>query len=296
MKTPRGLSAFPITPSQDDGRVDTAALQTLIARLVSAGVDSIGLLGSTGSYPYFTRAERRRAMDAAMECAAGRVPVLVGVGALRTDDSVALAKDALNAGAVAGLLAPVSYAPLQDEEVFGHFAAVAGTGLPLCIYNNPATTHFAFSTALVARLGAMPGVVAIKNPAPEPAESAASVAALRAILPPGFSVGFSVDWNAGAALLAGGDVWYSVLAGIYPAICLRLARAAQAGDTVEVTRMEARLAPLWALFKTYSSYRVIHLAAAMAGVPSARPVRPVLPLSGEAMRVVAGVLESMELA
>ncbi len=51
----RGLSAFPITPSDEQGRVDTGALRALLGRLTDAKVNSIGLLGSTGSYPYFDR-------------------------------------------------------------------------------------------------------------------------------------------------------------------------------------------------------------------------------------------------
>ena len=295
MNIPPGLSAFPITPSTDDGEVDTASLAMLVERLVAARVDSIGLLGSTGSYPYFTRTERRRACKAAVECAAGRTPVMVGVGALRTDEAVSLAEDAVSAGAAAGLLAPMSYAPLQEEEVFQHFRAVAQTGLPLCIYNNPATTHFTVSTALVGRLATIAGVVAVKNPAPIPAECAESVATLRALVQPGFSVGYSVDWNAGAALLAGGDTWYSVLGGIYPATCLRLARAAQAGNRAEVARIDALLQPVWALFKSHSSFRVVHLAAAVAGIANARPVRPVLPLSDEAAWDVTRVLQDLAL-
>ncbi len=46
----RGLSAFPVTPAGEDGHVDTDGVHTLTRRLVDAGVDSIGLLGSTGSY------------------------------------------------------------------------------------------------------------------------------------------------------------------------------------------------------------------------------------------------------
>jgi 4-hydroxy-tetrahydrodipicolinate synthase len=293
--TIRGLSAFPITPSDDSGRIDTAGLQMLLEQLVSAGVDSIGLLGSTGSYPFFTRAERRRAIEAAVECVAGRVPLLVGVGALRTDEAVALAADAVQAGAAAGLLAPVSYAPLQDEEVFQHFQAVASTGLPLCIYNIPGTTHFTFSTALVGRLAALPGVVAVKNPAPISAEIDSVLAALRAVVPAEFSVGFSVDLNAAAALLAGGDAWYSVLAGIYPATCLRLTRAAQAGQVEEVNRLSSLLKPVGDLFATHTSFRVVHHAATLAGIPNARPVRPVLALSGDAARQVTRVLEDLAL-
>ncbi|TXN55970.1 dihydrodipicolinate synthase family protein, partial [Methylobacterium sp. WL18] len=60
-----GLSAFPITPSDADGRVDAAALRRLLDRLVEARVDSIGLLGSTGTYAYLSPDERRRAVEIA---------------------------------------------------------------------------------------------------------------------------------------------------------------------------------------------------------------------------------------
>ena len=86
----RGLSAFPVTPADAQGRVEAGALARLVRRLAEAGADSIGLLGSTGTYAYLSRAERRRAIEAARE-AAGKVPLIVGAGALRTDEAVALA-------------------------------------------------------------------------------------------------------------------------------------------------------------------------------------------------------------
>src|SRR6202012_3185990 len=113
-----GLSAFPITPADASGAGDVAARRGLVRRLADAEVDSIGLLGSTGSYPYLSRAERRRALDAALDETGGRSPILVGVGALRTDEAVRLPQDARAAGAAAGLLAPVSYPPLNEAEVF----------------------------------------------------------------------------------------------------------------------------------------------------------------------------------
>ncbi len=290
-----GLSAFPITPATPDGRIDTDALQTLLARLVEAGVDSIGLLGSTGAYPFFSRDERHRAVSAAVECVAGRVRLMVGIGALRTDAAVALATDAKAAGADAGLLAPVSYTPLLDAEVMEHFRSVASAGLPLCIYNNPGTTHFDVSPALVGQLAAVPGIVAVKTGAPA-SEAAGLVADLRARVPAGFSVGFSVDWNAPAALLAGGDAWYSVVAGIYPKIFLQLARAAMRQDAAETHRLHQQLEPIWHLSRTYSSFRVVHLAASRAGIANAVPQRPLLPLSGAVAAEVERVLEELNLA
>ncbi len=133
-----GLSAFPITPADEHGIVDTDGVTRLTARLADVGVDSIGLLGSTGTYAYLTRTERRRTVRAAVKSVGGKTPLIVGVGALRTDDAQDLARDAEAEGADALLLSPVSYTPLTDEEVFQHYVAVASaTGLPLCIYNNP---------------------------------------------------------------------------------------------------------------------------------------------------------------
>src|SRR5215210_7397333 len=219
----RGLSAFPITPADAEGRVDLAALRRLVARLCAAKVDSIGLLGSTGTYASLSRFERRRALDAAIEEAGARVPILVGVGALRTDEAVRLAEDAKAAGAAAGLLAPVSYTPLTEDEVFEHFATVAReSGLPLCIYDNPGTTHFRFSPALIARLSRVPEIIALKSPAPEPQAVAAHLADLRRVVPDGFSLGYGGDWNAVEALIAGGDAWYSVAAGLFPRISMRI--------------------------------------------------------------------------
>ena len=200
----QGLSAFPLTPADEGGRVDTDALRVLLARLVEARVGSIGLLGSTGTSPYLTRAERRRAVEAAVDQAAGQVPGMVGIGALRTDEAVRLGQDAKGAGADAVLLAPVSYAPLTEEEVFTHFATVAeAVGLPLCIYNNPGTTHFTFGDELIARLSRVPQVYAVKNPAPDASALPGSLRALRVAAAPGFSVGYSVDGKAAEAMLAG---------------------------------------------------------------------------------------------
>ena len=291
-----GLSAFPITPADAAGRVDVPALRRLLVRLAAAGVDSVGLLGSTGSYPYLTRSERRRAVDAALEELGGRVPLLVGVGALRTDEAVALAQDARDAGADAGLLAPVSYTPLLDEEVAAHVAAVAATGLALCIYNNPGTTHFTFSPALTARLSRVPGIAAVKNPAPEAAHVATDIAGLRAACAPGFRVGYAIDARATEAMLAGADAWYSVAAGLFPAPCAAIARAVRAGDAGDARRLNATLQPLWDLFTQHTSLRVMFAAAAHLGLCDAAPPLPVQPLGPQARQQVGAVIEALGLA
>ena len=293
----KGLSAFPITPSDRDGRIDAGALRALLAPLIAARVDSIGLLGSTGSYPYFSREERRRAVQAAVSVADGRTPMLVGVGALRTDDAVRLAQDARDAGAAAGLLAPVSYTPLTDDEVFEHFRTVAHeSGLPICIYDNPGTTHFRFTPALIGRLSRVEGIVAVKSPALDAAALPGHIAELRAVVPNGFPLGYSADWNCTAALLAGAETWYSVLGGVFPKICLDIVRAVASGNIARAQELDARLQPVWQLLKTFSSLRVVYAIANLSGICAAEPPRPILPLPPDAQRKIRDVLAGLEIS
>jgi len=295
MSTPfTGLSAFPLTPTDDEGVVDTKALAVLIDRLASAGVDSIGLLGSTGSYAYLDRGERARAVAAAIEAAADRVPVIVGVGALRTNWVVELAGYAERAGASGLLLAPMSYTPLTAGEAAQHYRAVASaTGLPLCIYNNPGTTGFTFPDGLIHDLADVPGIAAIKMPLPADGDYVGELARLRAGAPEAFSIGYSGDWGAAPSLMAGGDAWYSVVAGLLPGPALRLTRAAQAGREDGAEALDAAFAPLWALFKAHGSLRVMYEIADRLSLPVGDPPLPLMRLERHVFTDLDAVLERL---
>ena len=293
----KGLSAFPLTPAHESGHVDTECLSGILQRLDEAQVDSIGLLGSTGSYVYLTREECRRAVEAAVACLQGRRTLMVGVGALRTDEAQALAKDAEAAGADALLLAPVSYTPLTQEEAYHHFAAVAGsTALPLCIYNNPGTTRFNFSDELLVRLAYIPNIRGVKMPLPAELDFKGELARLRAKLGDGFSIGYSGDWECAKATLQGGDAWYSVIGGLLPVPAMKLMRAAQAGDGAEVRRIDAYFQPLWSLFKELGSFRVVSAAANLMSLTPLQPPLPIMPLtSGDIHRVEEALAKLAEL-
>jgi 4-hydroxy-tetrahydrodipicolinate synthase len=214
---------------------------------------------------------------------------------MRTDEAQALAREAETAGADGLLLAPVSYTPLKDEEVFRHYRAVAGaTGLPLCIYNNPGTTHFSFSNELIARLARVQNIVAVKNTGLPASEMAAAHAALHSLVPAEFAIGYSGDWNAGGAILAGGVAWYSVVGGLLPNPALKLTRAAQVGDAAEVARINGLFEPLWAIFREISSYRVVHAGAKAMGLTRADPPLPVLPLSVADTRRAIAAIEAVQ--
>ncbi|MGX1274537.1 dihydrodipicolinate synthase family protein [Streptomyces phaeoluteigriseus] len=294
-----GLSAFPLTPVPGNGSVDEKAFAALVDRLAAAGVDSIGALGSTGSYAYLTREERARVARIAVEHADG-VPVIVGIGALRTRHVLQAAEDAQNAGASGVLLAPVSYQPLTDDDVFGLFEEVtANLSIPLVVYDNPSTTHFTFTDELYTRLAWLPQVASIKIPPlpADPAEARARIDHLRRLLPDTVTVGTSGDAAAARGLNAGCDAWYSVIGGTFPEPALALTRAAQDGQHERALEESRRLQPLWDLFAQYGgSLRVVAAAAAHLGLTAHRNLP--LPLRGldtEERAHVATVIEQLQL-
>jgi 4-hydroxy-tetrahydrodipicolinate synthase len=292
-----GISAFPLTPTNSKGKLIPELLVRYLERIQNAGVNSIGLLGSTGSYAYLSNEERNQTLRIAVEQVKGKTPVIVGVGAMRTDQAEELAREALVADADGLLLAPISYQKLTDQEVFNHFTAVAAAGhLPLCIYNNPGTTNFIFSHELIARLSQISNIVAVKMPLPADGGFADEIEHLRSICAEGFTIGYSGDWGAKDALLAGADCWFSVVAGLLPEAAIKITKAAQADDSAELLKLNQAFQPLWNLFKEFGSFRVMYAIGALLDPEDLTPILPVQPLSGEASERVKAALSHLTAA
>lgn len=279
-----GLSAFPLTPLKE-GKFDQPAFTRLLTPLVEAGVDSLGVLGSTGSYAYLTVAERTQITRCAVAHANG-IPVMVSIGALRLDDILRLADEAQAAGVAGVLMAPVSYQRLTADEAFSLYERVTRQlSVPLCVYDNPATTGFEFSSELLYAVAALPNIGSVKfGRVPE------DVAQVRARLPQGVTMGISGDWQAASALQAGFDVWYSVVGGLFPQTAMAIVRAQDSAPS-------DRLEPLWALFRQYGSLRVMAAAAEMTGKVTAPALPfPLQALSGQPRQRLAAIIDELALA
>ncbi len=293
-----GLSAFPLTPVKNDS-IDEDAFVGLIERLVLAGVDSITALGSTGSYAYLDTDERARVAQLSVESALD-IPVFIGVGALRTRDVLANVASAEAAGAQGVLLAPVSYQPLTDDEVFALFRSVTeSTDLPVVVYDNPGTTHFTFTTELYSRLAGLDGVASIKIPGTpaSPAGWDERIGEIRAAIGSEVTIGISGDAYGAEGLIAGCDAWYTAVGGTIPEPMLAITRAAELGNAQLARELSAELQPLWDLFTEFGgSLRVTAAIAEHLGLVSADSLPlPVRDLDAAAKRKVAEVADNLDL-
>jgi 4-hydroxy-tetrahydrodipicolinate synthase len=150
----KGIIAYPVTPfSEATGEVDHDALRQGIERLIDDGVHAIAPLGSTGESAYLSDAEWDAAADESLRAVRKRVPVVVGISDLTTANAVRRARFAERAGADAVMVLPISYWKLTEQEIFDHYATIAGSvGIPIMVYNNPATSGIDLTPQLIARL------------------------------------------------------------------------------------------------------------------------------------------------
>ena len=265
-----GLSAFPLTPLVS-GEIEEKSFISLIENLAGAGVNSIGALGSTGSYAYLTREQRYRATKLAVSAAAG-IPVMTSIGHVSTEEVLRLAEDAQKAGVCGVLFAPLTYQKLSTDEVFRMFERVTTElSVPLCIYDNAATTGFEFTDELLVALSYLNNVGSIKlgDFPVDPSAAQQRVSSLKNRVSEGVTIGISGDAQSAAGLIAGCDVWYSVLGGLFPHYSLRLTQAALRGDERETHQLNMALEPLWVFYRRHGSLRVIAAVAEIMGTVSA---------------------------
>ena len=291
-----GLCAFPLTPLHQHG-VDETAFARIVTRLAESAVDALGVLGSTGSYAWLSREQRMQVIRQA-KSHAGAVPLMAGIGALGTDRVLRLAEDAQRAGANALLLPAIAYQPLTEEEIFAFYQTVTReVSVPVCVYDNPVTTHVTTSDALKGAIAALPGIASIKVPGPAKNDVTRRVPSLRRQLPAEVTIGISGDACAADGLNAGCEVWYSVCGGLFPHVAKELTAAATRGQAQLAEAISARLEPLWTLYRKYGgSLRVTAAAATILGMCGEDCLpRPLLPLSPDAFREIAETLRSLNL-
>ncbi|WP_140849611.1 dihydrodipicolinate synthase family protein, partial [Paracoccus sp. FO-3] len=159
-----GIYTPVITPFQGDGSIDFDALGDLVERLVAAGVHGLISGGSTGENYAETVEERLELARFITERADGRLPVIVGTGAMRTPDSIALAQGAREMGADAILLGTPPYSvPTEAENAANALEIDRAAGLPVILYNYPGRMGVSMGRAFLDIVGQSPNVIGIKE-------------------------------------------------------------------------------------------------------------------------------------
>jgi 4-hydroxy-tetrahydrodipicolinate synthase len=159
-----GIYTPVVTPFHDDYSVNWDALADVIDSLIEAGVHGLISGGSTGENYAQTVEERLEIANFTKDRIKGRLPLVVGTGAMLTPDSVALASGAKDMGADAILLASPPYAvPTDRENALNALAIDKAAGLPVMLYNYPGRTGTMMGEEFLDRVGRSRNFCGIKE-------------------------------------------------------------------------------------------------------------------------------------
>jgi N-acetylneuraminate lyase len=149
-----GIMTALVTPYDAEGRVNLPVVRELVEFLLSQGVQGFYVCGGTGEGLLLTEEERRQMAETVVQQVRGRVPVVVHVGAITTDEACRLAAHAQEAGADAiSSIPPLAYFGVGFEGIQRYYAAIAAAcDLPLYVYNIPGATGVNVSPALFREL------------------------------------------------------------------------------------------------------------------------------------------------
>jgi 4-hydroxy-tetrahydrodipicolinate synthase len=232
-----------VTPMQDGGALDLAALKGLLDWHVAEGTAAIVIVGTTGESPTVSVDEHQQLIRTTVEHIAGRIPVIAGVGANATAEAVALTRYAHSVGATMGLSVAPYYNKPTQEGLYRHFRAIADSvPMPIILYNVPGRTGSDIGNDTVLRLAEVPNIAGLKDATGDLVRHVDLIRRLPANRPFGLYSGN--DDTALPYMLLGGHGVISVSANVVPGAMATLCRAALAGDLAAARTLNQRLMPL----------------------------------------------------
>jgi dihydrodipicolinate synthase/N-acetylneuraminate lyase len=285
----RGVFPALTTQFHRDLSLDVEATQRHIEVMIGHGSAGIVMLGSLGENVTLDRAEKRRLMRAAIEAAAGRVPVLSGVAETTTSAAIAYARELERLGADGLMLLPAMIYRADERETLAHFRAVArATALPIICYNNPIAYGVDITPAMFARLAGERNLVAIK----ESSGDLRRLTDIRNAVGERYRLFAGIDDLVLESVLLGATGWIAGLPIAFPREGQRLWDLALAGRWMEARRLYRWFMPLMHLDTHVKFVQYIKLAVQEAGYGSEWVRPPRLPLTGRERREVLKIIRA----
>lgn len=280
-----GVLVAIVTPFDEKQEIDVARLKAHVDWLIAEGADGIVPTGSLGEYATMTASERAMVVEAAVDAAGGRVPVVVGSAAPSTKMAVEWAAHAKRSGA-AGIMAlpPISYKP-SEAEIVAHYEALSAVGIPIIAYNNPRDYPTDLTPALLTKLSAIDHVIGVK-------EFTGDIRRVHDILrETDLEVLVGVDDIVMEGVLAGATGWIGGITNMLPRETVELFRLARAGKLEESLARYRRLLPLFHWDASPRLVQAIKYGMELAGRPVGESRPPRLALTEAEQRDVRAAYE-----
>jgi 4-hydroxy-tetrahydrodipicolinate synthase len=140
----KGIVPPIVTPVTKDEKIDEKNLRRQVDFMIDGGISGVLVCGSNGEFYMLGEDEMEQVLSIVLDQVGGRIPVFMGIGAIRTSTCVRIARMAQKRGVQGiSILQPMFIKP-NEEELRRHFATIAQSvpELPVLLYNNPGRTGY----------------------------------------------------------------------------------------------------------------------------------------------------------
>ena len=289
-----GIVTPVITPFREDGGIDRPGFGRMLEHLISQGVHSVVVGGSTGEFYAQTIEERVEMMEMAVDVVRRRIPVMAGVSASRTEDAVLLAEAARDRG-IDGLLvgSPPYASPTQEENALHALRIDRAAGLPIMLYNYPHRTGADMGPEFLSRVSRSPRFQAIK-------ESSGDIDRLHLLARdyPHITLACGADDQALEFFVWGARAWVCAASNFLAAEHIALYEACVLKGDFEMGRriMKAMLPLMTTLERGGKFVHGVKFGARLAGLPAGATRWPLRSLTKEEKRELEQVIRTLKTA
>ncbi|KKB07084.1 dihydrodipicolinate synthase [Devosia geojensis] len=285
----RGILPAITTKMTADQQVDLAAVRADVAFQIDGGVDGIIACGSLGEASTLSAAEKLSIAKAAIEEAAGRVPVILTIAEDSTAAGAALAAEAEKIGVEGLMVLPAMRYLADDREVITHYRTVAAaSGLPIIVYNNPIAYGIDISVEMLREMADEPKFVAVKESTGDTRRINETLNALG----DRYQLLTGVDDLALESLILGCVGWIAGLVVAFPRETVTIYKLVQQGRIPEALEIYRWFLPLLHLDIGPKFVQKIKLAEHIARGTSPVVRQPRLELVGEEEKAVRAIVEA----
>lgn len=295
MKKVKGVYTAIITPFDGNGKLDEEGLRRNIRYQVSAGVDGIVALGTTGEAPTLSSHEKERVMVIAAEETRGKIGLIIGTGSYSTQQTIENTRLAHKLGADQALIVTPYYNKPTQEGIYRHFKAIAeATTLPIIVYNIQGRTGQNIQTETFKRIADIPTVVGVK-------ESSGNIQQIGDVIEQiasnhkNFSVLSGDDPLTFLAMCLGGDGVISVISNLIPDQIKAMTNALEKKDYAKARELHYQWMPLCRGAFLETNPMPIKAAMQMCGMPAGSCRLPLCELLPENEQKLKRILNNLGL-
>ncbi len=286
-----GIYTPVVTPYGHDFSIDKGRFAEVIEHLISSGIHGLIIAGTTGEYYAQSIEERIMLMRLAKEVNKGRLPLIIGTGAIRTEDSIIFAENAKAIKADALLIATPPYAYPTSREIALHALAIdRAANLPAMLYNYPGRMSVMMDEEVLDRVGRSPNFCAIK-------ESSGDINRVHLLARdyPHIQLSCGMDdqaleffaWGARSWVCAGSNFAPEAHIALYEACVLE-------GNFDKGRRIMSAMLPLMSVLEQGGKFvQCIKHGLSLRGIPVGPPRKPLQPLNKDDKRALEQVVKVM---